>query len=380
MPLTGLVLTGGGARAAYQVGVLKGVQEISGQEFSPFNVLVGASAGAINAAFLAERGRIPFPGLVDDMSQLWREIRTDQVIRGDFRTFGRMVGRWVRDLSFAGRFSQKRATYLLNTNPLQGFLSRNLDFKRMHSNLRHGQVHGLAISATNYLTGSNMVFFDGSSSIHPWLRHGRVAHRTRIQVKHILASAAIPIFFKPVKIRGAYYGDGSVRLTAPLSPAIHMGAEKILAVSVQHRRSDSLTVAMNRQGIMTDISLIDIAGVMLNAVFLDALELDAERMQRINDTAKILTQEGRPHPFHLRNIPLLVVRPSQDLGTLASEQFDRFPRSLRYLLKGLGASREKGWDLLSYLAFNEAYTQPLIQLGYTDVLARREEIQRFLAE
>jgi NTE family protein len=171
-----------------------------------------------------------------------------------------------------------------------------------------------------------------------------------------------------------------VRLNTPLSPAIHLGADRILVIGIRYRRSDELTAQLNQQGDMSGISLVDIAGVMLNAAFLDALELDMERLRRINQTVGLLSDEAREqHPHRLRQIPLLAIQPSRDLGTLASEQFEHFSPMLRYLLKGIGASKKKGWDLLSYLAFDEAYTSQLIELGHQDALTQRAEIRSFFA-
>ena len=378
---TGFVLTGGGARAAYQAGVLKGIAEIVGDAFGdafPAKILAGSSAGAINCAFLAARAE-SFTAAVEGLCQLWRELRTEQVIRSDFFSLSALGMRWLRDLSFGGMFGNSRSTFLLDAQPLGEFLGRQINFRAISKNLRNGALQGLAVSATNYLTGATIVFFDGAPEVQPWVRRSRVAQRAALTLRHVLASAAIPVFFQPVKLQNSFYGDGCVRLTTPLSPAIHLGADRILAIGIRHQPTDQQTVALSQQGVMSDISLIDIAGVMLNAAFLDALELDVERMQRINETAAGLAREGKKHPSGLREIPLLVIRPSQDLGTLASDEFEHFSNMLRYLLRGIGASMQKGWDLLSYLAFDEAYTRQLIDLGQADAMAQRAEIEQFFS-
>lgn len=376
----GLVLTGGGARAAYQAGVLKGIQEILGEtvDNSPFDIFVGASAGAINSTFLAAQNG-HFSTGVEALCQVWGELRSEQVIRADFLSLSALSMRWLRDLSLGGLLGSSRSNHLIDARPLGEFLAKHINFKAIKRNIRSGDVYGVAVSATNYLTGATVVFFDGSPAIEPWVRLSRVAQRTSLTLRHLLASAAIPIFFEPVRLHNNYYGDGCVRLTSPLSPAIRMGAERILAIGVRHLRPENKTL-MSQQGSMPDISLADVAGVMLNAAFLDALDLDAERMQRINETAASLAEEGRIHPSQLRDIPLLVIRPSQDLGTLASEEFNRFSPMLRYLLKGIGASAQKGWDLLSYLAFDSAYTRHLMELGQADALARRDDIVTFFKD
>ncbi len=377
----GLVLTGGGARAGYQAGVLKGIAEIIGPKADdawPFHTLVGTSAGAINSAFLASKSGGSFAEATTALDRLWSALTAEKVVRSDVLTLTALGLRWLRDLSLGGLLGNSRSTHLLDASPLREFLNQQIDFAAIRANLQHSALHGLAISATNYLTGTTVIFFDGAASIKPWIRSSRVGIRTRITLNHVLASAAIPVFFQPVKLNGAYYGDGCVRLTTPLSPAMHLGAERVLAIGIRHQRPDNLTLKLTQNAEMPTISLVDIAGVMLNAAFLDALDTDIERMQRINKTIAALRQAGKEHPDKLREVPLLVLSPSQDLGTLASEQFNRFSNMLRYLLKGIGASTEKGWDLLSYLAFDEAYTGRLLELGYQDALAQRDAIQRFL--
>ncbi len=376
----GLVLTGGGARAGYQAGVLKGIAAIINRrpdDPSPFYVLTGVSAGAINSAFLASRSERGFLEATDSLCQLWSTLTAERVIRSDFLTLSSLGIRWLRDLSLGGLFGNSRSTHLLDASPLREFLAGHIDFEAIKANLQSGALHSLAISATNYMTGTTVIFYDGAPEVEPWIRSSRVGLRTPITLSHVLASAAIPVFFQPVKLEGAFYGDGCVRLTTPLSPAMHLGAERVLAIGIRHPRPDDITLELNQRGEMAAISLIDIAGVMLNAAFLDALDTDIERLQRINKTITALHKAGKEHPDKLREIPLLAIRPSQDLGSLASEQFNRFSNMLRYLLKGIGASTEKGWDLLSYLAFDDAYTNRLIELGYQDALAQRDAIWQF---
>ncbi len=379
----GLVLTGGGARTAYQTGVLKGIAEIlagSSRITSPFSILVGTSAGAINSSLLAAKAE-NFQDAINYLCQLWGELQTDQVVRSDFASLGALGIRWIRDLSLGGMLGQSQSTYLLDAQPLRHFLAERIDFDAIKTNLNANTLRGLAVTATNYHSGTTVTFFDGVPEIQPWVRKFRLGQRSELTLKHVLASAAIPIFFPPVRLYESYYGDGCVRMTTPLSPAIHLGADRILAIGIRHQRPEDMTQEINQQSTMSQISLADIAGVMLNAAFLDALDADIERMHRINITVSLLSERAREqHPYKLRDIPLLAIRPSQDLGTLASEQFERFPAMLRYLLKGIGASSAKGWDLLSYLAFDKAYTQRLIELGYGDALAQHDEIKQFCTQ
>ncbi|MDB4986209.1 MAG: Patatin, partial [Myxococcaceae bacterium] len=227
-----------------------------------------------------------------------------------------------------------------------------------------------------------------------------------LTVPHVLASSAIPMFFPPVDIDGAWFGDGCVRLSAPLSPAIHMGAQRVVAIGIRYARTPQETDALNsptnlgrsmapplsRGGPRSRRSVVEIAGprprptiseisgVLLNAIFLDSLDSDVERMERINATLSLLTEEQHTRMrYPLRSIPLLVLRPSRDLGSLAIEQYRRFPRTLRHLLRGIGASGESGWDLVSYLAFEPAYIERLMELGYDDTHARGREVAAFFA-
>jgi len=407
----GLVLTGGGARAAYQAGALKGVREIllrqedresrespespesregrEGREgpemqrpddFLPFPVIAGISAGAINAAFLASRAG-NFTDAIDQLCSLWDTLRIDQVLDTDLSALSGIGMRWIRDLSLGGALGKSQSNHLLETTPLKELLASHINFKEIQNHISSKVLKGLALSVTNYRTGTAISFFDGDPDIQPWLRSARIGLRSTLALEHVLASASIPLLFAPVQIGHSFYGDGGIRMTSPLSPAIHLGAEKILAIGIRYSRSDEYTLQINETQRMDHVSLADISGVMLNAAFLDTLESDIERMERINQTLALMSDEARRnHPQNLRAIPVLTIRPSQDLGTLASEQFHLFPRMLRYLLKGIGASDQQGWDLLSYLSFDKTYTGCLLDLGYRDALAMKEKILEFFSE
>jgi NTE family protein len=244
--------------------------------------------------------------------------------------------------------------------------------------LASGQLRAVAVTATNYHTGSAVTFFDGAKDIEPWVRRGRLGRRERLSLDHVLASSAIPVFFPPVSVAGTFFGDGCVRLTAPLSPAIHLGAQRIVAIGIRYARSPMETTSLNLPVFQTPPTLSEIGGVLLNAVFLDSLDSDVERTERINATQALLTEDQRARSQQpLRQIPLLVLRPSRDLGRLAIEQYHRLPRTLRHLLAGIGATGERGWDLVSYLAFEPVYLETLMDLGYQDTYARRAEVETF---
>ena len=379
---TGLVLAGGGARGAYQAGVLRGIAQILEESFEDrplFDVVTGISAGAINAAYLASCA----DRMVDastGLAKLWSQLEIGSVIRTDTISLFSIAGRWLHDLALGGVLpSSVRSNHLLDAAPLREFLAANIDFGAIGRHIETDRLHGFAVSATSYGTGTAVTFFDAHESIEPWTRSSRLGWPTRIGLDHVLASAAIPILFRPVFVEGAYFGDGGIRMSTPLSPPIHLGADKIVAISVRHPRSRESTAQLNRQvKKVREVSTADIAGVLLNAAFMDALEGDAERLARINQTIELIEERRRAeHPHRLRSIPLLLIRPSIDLGALASDQFRKLPAALRYLTKGIGASDERGADFLSYLAFDPTYTRPLLELGRRDALAKRDEIEAF---
>jgi NTE family protein len=373
-----LVLTGGGARAAYQVGALRALAElVSGP--SPFQILAGASAGAINSTGLAIYGD-DFRAGVEHLIATWRSLSPDQVYRTDVGSLFSIGALWMRQLSTGGIFGGADVNALLDTTPLRRLLERVLPIARIRQTIESGHVRGVAVTATSYHTGTAMSFFDGAEDIAPWVRSSRLGIRERLSVPHVLASSAIPMFFPPVSIEGAWFGDGCVRLSAPLSPAIHMGAQRLVAIGIRYARTPEETNALNHTGKRARPKISEISGVLLNAIFLDSLDSDVERMERINATLSLLTSDQHERMrYPLRSIPLLVLRPSCDLGSLAIEQYQRFPRTLRHLLRGIGARGETGWDLVSYLAFEPAYIERLMELGYEDTLRRKSEIEAFFA-
>lgn len=385
----GLVLVGGGARGAYQAGALQGIGEIlrpalgesrSNEPF--FKVITGISAGSINAAFLGCQSG-PFPETLERLAQLWFHLKMQDVIRTDTASISQIGLRWLRDLIFGGLMAQrrKRSNHLLDTAPLKRLLEREADFENLKTNILSGRLYGFGVSATNYLTGTAVTFYEGVPEIQNWARSSRLGIRTRLSPSHVLASASIPVLFEPVAVEGAYYGDGGIRMNTPLSPAIHLGSDRVVAISIRHPRSIEKTVELNRLGgglPISEISVADIAGVMMNAAFLDGLDSDVERTLRINQTLKLLEEaKATSAGTSLKQVPLLVLSPSTDLGAMAQQQFKKFPRTMRYMLKGLGVSDTTGSDLMSYLSFDPSFTRPLLELGRADALLKREEILDF---
>lgn len=380
MSHVGLVLTGGGARAAYQVGAVRALAEILGPGPLPFDVVSGISAGAINGVALATDAE-DFPRAAELLRATWAGLTPDRIYRTGPLRLAAIGTRWMRDLSVGGLLGKSGINYLLDPSPLRALVGSGIPIGRMRRHLRSGRLRGLAVSATNYHTGAGVTFFEGAADLRPWTRSTRIGVRARITADHIMASAAIPVFFPPVHIGGSFYGDGCVRMHYPMSPAIHLGAERIVAVSQRWLRPPAETAAREAREKTPSMPISEIAGVLLNAVFLDSLDSDLERLERVNRTLALVPREKLENgELDVRPIPALVLRPSQDLGQLAGDQYRRFPAMLRYLLKGIGATGSAGEDLLSYLAFEPVYVNRVMDLGRSDTLARRDEIREFLGD
>jgi NTE family protein len=373
---TGLVLTGGGARAAYQVGVLRALAEIATPGPLPFSVLAGISAGAINSVALATAAE-DFQQGARRLSATWETLTPDRIFRTGTFKLASIGSRWLRDLSAGPLVGKSGINYLLDPTPLRELIRKVLPLGRMRRHFRNGRLRAVAVSATNYHTGAGVTFFEGASDIQSWVRSARLGVRERITIEHVMASAAIPVFFPPVALDGTFYGDGCVRMSYPMSPAIHLGAERILAVSVRHLRSATETAQRELREKADHMPVSEIAGVLLNAVFLDSVDSDFERLDRVNRTLALVPRD-RLEKAEMRPIPALVLRPSEDLGKPAADEYVRFPRMLRYLLKGIGAAGHSGEDLLSYLAFEPNYVRRVMDLGYEDTMARRDEVADFL--
>jgi NTE family protein len=358
------------------VGVLRALSEIAPAGALPFDVLAGISAGAINTVALATYAE-SFQEAAQRLTATWSALTPDRIFRtGTFR-LASIGSRWLRDLSSGGLIGGSGINYLLDSTPLRELVASELPLGRMRRHLRAGRLRAVAVSATNYHTGSGVTFFEGAADIEPWTRSTRVGLRGRITVEHVMASTAIPVFFAPVALGGTFYGDGCVRMVYPMSPAIHMGADRIVAVSVRHLDTPTETAQREVREKVDQMPLSEIAGVLLNAVFLDSVDADLERLNRVNRTLALVPRE-KQEQVEMRPIPALVLRPTEDLGKMAADEYVRFPRMLRYLLKGIGASGHSGEDLLSYLAFEPTYVRRVMELGYEDTMARRDEVAEFL--
>jgi len=367
-----LVLAGGGARAAYEVGVLAGVAERApGLEFP---IVTGVSAGAINAVHLAAHPG-PLAAAVGALRAQWSRLVVERVyrIRPGRLARGLLLGAAHTALGRGGEAAAVRG--LLDMSPLREFLGANLDFAQLDANIAAGRLRAAAVSATSYATGQTVTFVHGPPDAPTWQRALRYAVRSRLTLDHVVASAALPILFPAVRIGDGFYGDGSLRQTAPLAPAIHLGARAILVVTQRSdpERPPSPPPAPAPREYP---ALAEVIGLLLHAIFLDALEADAERLERVNRLVTALPEAQRPDG--LRPVRLLMLRPSRNLGGLAAGCGVKLPPLVRWLVRGMGGQRATAVDFLSYLLFDPAYTNALIELGYDDVRAQWPLIERFL--
>ncbi|MDH5538560.1 MAG: patatin-like phospholipase family protein [Rhizobacter sp.] len=385
-PTTGLVLTGGGARAAYQVGVLKAVAQIRrdcrAPSVNPFPVITGTSAGAINAAALACHCD-NFDLAVASLCDVWEQFRAEQVYRSDSFGVIRTGARWLTMMSLGwliARWRRARPRSLLDNEPLAMLLQRWVTVDRLQEQMRQGHLHALAVTASSYSSGLHVTFYQAATDIVPWTRSQRIAVRGAITTAHLLASSAIPFVF-PAQALGIdgrleYCGDGSMRQSAPISPAVHLGAQRILVVGAGRMHEP----AGQRPVVNEYPNLAQIAGHALSNIFLDALAVDVERLQRINRTLKLLPPQALAQTG-LRPIEVLVIAPSQRLDDLAAKHLGSLPAPIRAMLRGVGVSGRgadaRGAALASYLLFESAYTRELIALGVADTMQRRDEVVAF---
>jgi len=374
---TGLILSGGGARAAYQVGVLAGIAELLPPgAANPFPVIVGTSAGAINAVKLAS-GATRFAQSVEQLTAFWQNFRSHLVLRSDWPGVIRQASRFVGH-SLLGLGGQVPVA-LLDSRPLRGLLHEHLDLDGIAHSLAANQLRAIAVTAFGYESGQAVTFYQGRDTIEPWLRHRRIGMPTPLTIDHLLASSAIPLLFAPVRLGEEYFGDGAVRQSAPISPALHLGASRVLVVGVSgnpQRPSPPLPTQRVFSG--QQPSLAQIGGHMLNSTFIDSLEDDIELLQRLNHLSHLLPAHLDARRLGLAPIEVLVVAPSQPLDEIAARHRRELPAALRLFLRGPGATRTSGAGVLSYLLFEASYCSELIELGRKDALAKKRELCQFL--
>ncbi|EHR70630.1 putative esterase of the alpha-beta hydrolase superfamily [Burkholderiales bacterium JOSHI_001] len=387
-PLTALVLSGGGARAAYQVGVLRAVAQLrreSGADLrrNPFGVICGTSAGAINAAALACRAD-DFDDAVHRISGVWAGFSAEQVYRADSLGVIRSGAQWLTMLSIGwviARWRRARPRSLLDNSPLGDLLHRLVPLRRLPLMLRGKHLQAVAVSASSYASGHHVTFYDAAAPIEPWTRSQRLAVPCRLKHEHLLASSAIPFVFPAVQLpqddQLQWFGDGSMRQTAPISPAVHLGAQRVLVIGAGRMHEPRTRELPPQQAYP---SLAQIAGHAMSSIFLDGLAVDVERLQRINHTLSLLPESALA-ATPLRPIEALVIAPSQRLDDLAAQHQGALPAPVRALLRGVGVTGQgkdaRGAALASYLLFETEYTRALMDLGEADTLARRDEVLHF---
>jgi NTE family protein len=381
MPQTGasdlaLMLSGGGARAAYQVGVLR-VLARQLPDVVP-GILTGVSAGGINAAYLAAHPE-PFAEKLDMLAEVWSNIRIDDVFRVDLRDLAARTLRWGGRLLSGGQHPLPPARSMVDTVPLRELLGRLLQddgrgIPGIARNIEAGWLRAVALTASSYTTGQTLTWVQACEDcgIETWERPQRKSEAGVLRVDHVLASSALPFFFPAVEVDGAWYGDGGIRLTTPLSPAVHLGARRILAVTTRYARTRE---EADRPTINGYPPPAQVAGALYNAIFLDQLDGDAFQLQQINRLIARLPETQRDG---LRHIDLLLLRPSVDLGRLANAYEPELPRAFRFLTRGLGTRETRSNDMLSLVMFQSDYVRRLVELGEADALARMEKIRAFL--
>lgn len=370
----GLILTGGGARAAYQVGVLKAIAEfLPRRSRSPFQVICGTSAGALNAVTLAVNAQ-HFRTGVKYLLGIWTNSHVSDIYRSDVLGVLVNTARWLSGLllSVIGINRMNRIS-LLDNAPLASFLEQTLPCEKIQENIDAGMLHALSITASGYGSGHSVTFYQGVAGLKPWKRARRLGMEAKIGIEHLMASSAIPFLFPAVHIHREYFGDGSMRQIAPISSALHLGADRVLLMGAWHAEDEE----GRRNRMDTYPTLAQIAGHALDSIFLDGLEVDLERLERINKTVSLIPESLRAST-DMRHIDILVITPSQPLEKIAERHIERLPWTIRLLLRAAGVMRSSGANLVSYLLFDKHYSRALIDLGYQDAMKRRDEIMAFL--
>jgi NTE family protein len=367
-PRAGLVLTGGGARAAYQAGVLKAVRDILGRPArNPFPILAGTSAGAINIACLASTAD-DFSAAVAKLLAFWERMRCDHIYRTDTWSIMKSGALW---LAATMLLSRRNPVSLLDNAPLRDLMQENLHMERIQAHLDSGALYAVCVTASGYTSGQSVSFFQGGSGLEGWERNQRIGAAVSLKVEHLLASAALPFIFPAVKLHREYFGDGSMRQIAPVSPALHLGADRVLIVGSGRQSIDQPRARSNVYP-----SLAQIAGHALNSIFLDSLMVDIERLERINRTLALVPPEALKDS-QLRPVKVLFITPSQPLERIAARFVHELPSTVRFILRPTGALNRSGSNLASYLLFEEPFCRALIELGYDDTMRRDAEVRQF---
>lgn len=372
---TALVLPGGGARGAFQVGVLKAIAElVPAGTVNPFPIISGTSAGAINSVVLASKAQ-RYRVAVAELEQVWGNFRCSQVFRTDSLTMLKSSLHWMSAIVLGGLLVGPPRS-LLDNAPLRSLLSRNVRFPRIQDTIERGHLHAVAVTAAGYGSARSTTFFQAVPGALAWSRTRRLGKRQNLNLDHLMASIAVPMIFPPVSIGGEYFGDGAMRQATPLSPAIHLGADRILVIGVRDETADPGADPSDPQAFP---SFTQIAGYMLDTLFMDGLYSDLERMTHVNQLIDAVAPEHRSGALRrMRPIDTMVVVPSKDLRVIAHEHRKAMPIPVRALLRGIGGKNPSENRLLSFLLFEQEYTRKLIQLGYEDAMQVKDHLLDFI--
>lgn len=374
-----LILSGGGARAAYQVGVLKALAEqLPPGANNPFPIICGTSAGAINAVTLAAHEG-SFAEAVASLENVWRQLEPDHIYRSGWLELIHSFGKLIMSLLNRG-VGVGQPISLLDNRPLRHLINRTVNFEKIDRAIGRGDIEAVCVTATSYHSGKSVSFFQGSPSIEDWSRYRRSGRRTLLNCDHLMASSAIPTLFPATRLEFDYFGDGAMRQLAPLSPALHLGADSLFIIGVSANRDRQRRIEKSRPTHSPSVS--QILGHLLNSAFIDSLESDIERLDRINELVDLLPGDEYLHgERNLRKIDRLVIAPSEELDRIAAANTDALPSSMRFFLRTTGGTESGGGaTAASYLLFAKPFVDALIALGYRDGMWNREGMMSFLSE
>ncbi len=368
-----LVLTGGGARAAYQVGVLSAIAKFIPRNHGiPFPFLSGTSAGAINTTALSCYASCFNLG-VKKLEWIWKNLDTEKIYHTDAKGVFGHIGKGML-ASFQADYANKSPRSLLNNAPLRSLLNSVMNFKRIDNNILHGYLSAIAVTASSYSTGNSISFYQAEDTTQPWERAKRCGQATQLNSEHLMASSAIPLVFPSIKINNQYFGDGSVHQLSPLSPAIHLGAERIFVIGVDQPKT-SLHANENNPHPPTAAT---IAGHLLDSIFADTMNSDLERMVRINETLKLIPESKKDNIEGLKHIDSFIINPSHDFNAIALNYYYDLPLPVRLLLRSAGINSDSESSILSYLLFEKNFCAELIKLGFEDAMEKENKIKYFL--
>lgn len=369
-PTVGLVLTGGGSRSAYQIGVLRALSELLPRARNPFQVIVGTSAGAVAAGVLASEAH-QWRRAVEGLERVWANFRSEQVFHVDPVHMLRAGVHWILALASGGLVLSPPKS-MLDNSPLRQLLGVHVDFAGIRRSIARGHLRALALCSTSYATGHSVAFYDGIEGCSEWSRVQRVGRRAELGLDHLMASVAIPLLFSPMKLGDEYFGDGAMRQLNPLSPAIHLGADRLLIIGVRARQSAGVPAARSRASMPTPG---EIFGYMLDTLFTDQIYGDLEQLEKINELVKVAPEAAHGS----RHVETLMMAPSVDPREIAGRHVGELPRGLRTLLRVIGGRDSSGFQLASYLSFEAGYTRELIELGYRDAMEARGTLEAFMS-